>query len=167
MLCFGLGERLAGEQVREKLGLRHQGPAANPVLDLHYQFTSLPLELLLLFFLIQFYFQNVGKWFSTAVSICVMSQYSENIIVFSAFTNKTRSVRCWNTEGTMTCISSMIFTSRCACPPPAEVLKPSWGSGWWKSPCSSCCFTSEVLCLLFCCFPLSVPHQGLWEHTFL
>lgn len=39
MLCFGLGERLAGEQVREKLGLRHQGPAANPVLDLHYQFT--------------------------------------------------------------------------------------------------------------------------------
>lgn len=29
---------MAGEQVREKLGLRHQGPAANLVLDLHYQF---------------------------------------------------------------------------------------------------------------------------------
>lgn len=165
MLCFGLGER---QWLVSKSGKSWDWDTK---VQLQTQFwiciTSLPLELLLLFFLIQFYFQNVGKWFSTAMSICVMSQYSENIIVFSAFTNKTRSVRCWNTEGTMTCISSMIFTSRCACPPPAEVLKPSWGSGWWKSPCSSCCFTSEVLCLLFCCFPLSVPHQGLWEHTFL
>lgn len=157
---------MAGEQVREKLGLRHQGPAANLVLDLHYQFDL--RNTVFGFFSTSILFSKRRKmiFYSNGhlswVDIKRTSSFSLPSPTKPGLSGVETQRAPW-----LAFLQSMIFTSRHACPPPEEVLKLSWGSGWWKSSCSSCCFTSEVLCLLFCFFPLSVPSRTVRVHLSL
>lgn len=99
-------------------------------------------------FLTQFYFQNIGKGFSTATGIYSMGQCSENINIFSASSIKP-GLSGVEAEGTMTCISSGVVLTFLACLSTSHsgdklrlVKSPSGHSAVSLVRCCACCFAS-------------------------
>lgn len=130
---------------REKLGLSYQGPAAIPFVGLPHQFVLTNSGFGIL---IQFYFQNVGKGFSTATGIYSMGQCSENINIFSASSIKP-GLSDVEAEGTVTCISSGTIFTFLACLSTSHrgdklrlVKSPSGHSAVSPVRCCACCFVS-------------------------